>query len=117
MVNWYLTDLHSAAIVTLRVFPYESGDFTASQIQSEIEKQAAEKKDVTVRPASWHVRQIDRNVAVSWIEDMPQHRQVRYRAWMRTGAAGADIFADADPPSFDALRPTFDAILESVALR
>jgi hypothetical protein len=117
MVNWYLTDLHSAAFVTLRVFPYESGDFTASQIQSEVEKQAAEKKDIAVRPASWHVRQVDRNVAVSWIEDLPQHRQVRYRAWMRTGAAGADIFADADPPSFDAMRPTFDAILESVALQ
>ena len=117
MVNWYLTDLHSAAFVTLRVFPHEPGDFTPSEIQSEVEKQAADRNDRMVRPESWHIRQIDRNVAVSWIEDMPRYSQVRYRAWVRTGAAGADIFADADPPSFDALRPTFDAILESLALR
>jgi hypothetical protein len=117
MVNWYLTDLHSAGSVTLRIFPYEPGDFTPAQMETAVEKQAAEKKDITVRPESWHVKQIDQNVAVSWVEDLPRYRQVRYRAWLRTGAAGADIVADADPPSFDALRPTFDAILESVALR
>jgi tetratricopeptide (TPR) repeat protein len=116
-VRWYLRDLHSSAFVTLRVFPYEAGDFTPEQLRSELEKSLAENNVVTVRPESWWTRQIAGHAAASCIEDLPRYHQVRYQAWVRTGASAADMFADADPQSLNALRPTFDAIIDSLVIK
>jgi len=110
-------DLHSSAFVTLRVFPHEAGDFTPEQLRSEVEKSLAENKIVTVRPENWRTWQIAGHAAASCMEDLPRYRQVRYQAWVRTGASAADMFADADPQSLNALRPTFDAIIDSLVIK
>ncbi|HTC93036.1 MAG TPA: tetratricopeptide repeat protein [Terriglobales bacterium] len=116
-VRWYLTDLHSSAFVTLDVFPDEAGDFTPEQLQSEVQKSLAENNIVTVRPESWRTWQIAGHTVASCIEDLSRYRQVRYQAWVRTGSSAAGMFAYADPQSLNALRPTFDAIIDSLVIK
>jgi len=115
-VRWYLTDLHSAAFVTLRLFPHEAGDFTPEQMRFDLEKSIATGKNVAVQPGSWQMRQVNRYAIVACIQEL-YHSRLQYRAWVRTGTSAVDMFADADVHSFDALRPAFDAIVDSLVIK
>ena len=83
----------------------------------EAEKKAKNQaeKNFTVRAQSWQMRHVGGRAAVSWITDS-QSSTVNYWVMVMTESPTSVLLIRmiADQKSFDALRPRFDAIIDSM---
>lgn len=115
-----LHDLHALATVSLHLCPCTSDAGTPEGLRLEAEKQARNQaeRNFTVRPRSWQMRQVGGRAAVSWIADSNTSTVV-YRIMVMTEKPTSVFMIRivADAKSFDALRPRFEEIMNSLALR
>jgi hypothetical protein len=116
--NTGFMDLHSSATALVHLCPCANNATTPDALRREAEKHANQETGATVRPESWQARQVAGHAAVSWIADC-NSSTVCYRVLVMTDDPSSLLLIkfSADASNFDTLRPTFDAILDSVALR
>jgi hypothetical protein len=115
-----LYDLHALATASLQLCPCTSNAGTPEGLRLEAEKQAKnqEEKNFKVRSESWQMRQVGGQSAVSWIADSG-NSAVSYRVMVMTGSPTSVLMIRmmADQKSFDGLRPSFDAMVDSMMRR
>jgi hypothetical protein len=115
-----LYDLHALATASLHPCTCTSNAGTPEGLRMEAEKKAKnqEEKNFTVRAQSWQMRHVGGRAAVSWITDS-QSSTVNYWVMVMTENPTSVLLIRmiADQKSFDVLRPRFDAIIDSMALK
>ncbi len=117
--NGGLADLHSSATAFAHLCPCASNATTPEALRFEAEKQAKdEQKYFSLRPQSWQARQVGGRAAVSWIADS-NHATVVYKVMVMTESPTSVLLIrmTADQKSFDAQRPLFDEMIDSMVFR
>jgi hypothetical protein len=122
-----LVKLDSPARVTLVVKVRNGPVQTAEALRAEEQKTEQKKEkdggdDVgKIRPDSWQTRTIDGRPALTWIEDyvnpVTSIRTTNYHLRIKSHNLNARVILKADPKEFEALRASFDPILDTLKLR
>jgi hypothetical protein len=116
-----LVDPDAIGLVTLRVVHVDP-DFpaTAAAMQEKLQKDLSEEDDKKLRSDSWQTRQVGGRPAVSYIADVPGMfgaKLTEYTVRVRGGSTRADFSAKVDSKAFEAFRPRFDAIVDTLTLK
>jgi hypothetical protein len=116
-----LVDPDALASVTLRVEPVKPDVTpTAAAMQEKLQKDLSEDDDKKVRPDSWQTRQVGGRPAVSYLADVPGMfgaKMTEYTVQVRGVSTRADFSAKVDSNAFEAFRPRFDAIVDTLTLK
>jgi hypothetical protein len=119
LTTWMdLMDLHSPAFVGVSLESCgECSPKTSADIRAEAEEKAKRPYSDKIRPASMQDRQIGGRDALSWIADDARTHAIHYTMRTRGAAWDAEFSATVEPENFDALRPTLDAIFDSITTK
>jgi hypothetical protein len=116
-----LVDPDAVSSVTLRVEPVKPEVTpTAAAMQEKLQKNLSEEEDKKVRPDSWQMRQVGGRPAVSYIAEVPgmfAPKMTEYTVQVRGVSTRADFSVRVDPKDFEAFRPRFEAMVDTLTLK